>query len=387
MRSCTPPTLARSADQAPATSPPGRSRSSGVRGRNPAPRRRTGSASRSHASGVSTPSATTRMPSRRAEIDGRVHDRLVARVVGHAGDERPVDLQLVHAQMLQVRQRDVPRSEVVQRRRHADRPQLPQHLQRSVWIGHDRVLGDLEPQARSRKSALLEHPRHVRGQARGPADRPARGSRPRRDRTPRAAGPRSPASPDRARTPSTIARAPSDPPAAGTRPASAGRAADAPSAPAPPRHAPHPSRSPPSAGSAGPVARPRALHAARPAAPGAAVSDGRARAGRPRARCASASPRTSPRRPAAAARSRPRACDGEQRDADRAVDVHADLADRERALQSAAAAAARRPTPTPRRPATTPPRTRPRPAAPSVSPGCSASSSRGPICVSTSSPA
>ena len=59
--------------------------------------------------------------------------------------------------------------------------------------------------------------------------------------------------------------------------------------------------------------RPRARRAARRAAPAAAASDGRARAGRPRGRSASAWPRTSRRPRAAAARSRRRRARGTAR--------------------------------------------------------------------------
>ena len=78
---------------------------------------------------------------------------------------------------------------------------------------------------------------------------------------------------------------------------------------------------------------------------------------------------------------------GEERDADRRVDVHADAADGEGAAPAPRAAATRRRTRTPRRPGSSTTANSSPPSRASVFPGCSASSSRGPIWRSTSSPA
>ena len=131
----------------------------------------------------------------------------------------------------------------------------------------------------------------------------------------------------------------------------------------------------------------RARRAARRAARAGGGCGGRARAGRPRGRCACAWPRTSRRRRAAAARARRRACSGKS-----AMPMLASMCTRipptrERALQRRAQPQAGGAAPTPRRPGRARPRTRRRRAATSVSPSRSASCSRGPIWRSTSSPA
>ena len=185
-----------------------------------------------------------------------------------------------------------------------------QHLQRPLRVGHHRVLGDLQPQAGGREAAPFEHARDVRRQ---PEVEQVGG--PEVDRH-REVEPVAPALADLLQRPVEHERGqrPAEPGVVGQRqevaPASAARAAGAPSAPAPRRRAPRRSRSPPSAGSAGPARRPRARRAARRAARAGAASDGRARAGRPRGRCACAWPRTSRRRRAGAARSRRRAWSG-----------------------------------------------------------------------------
>ena len=111
----------------------------------------------------------------------------------------------------------------------------------------------------------------------------------------------------------------------------------------------------------------------------AAASGGRARAGRPRGRCACAWPRTSPRRRAAAARARRRACSGKSAMPMRRVDVHADPADRERALQRRAQPQAGGADADASSPGSSTTANSSPPSRASVSPGCSASSSRGPI--------
>ena len=146
------------------------------------------------------------------------------------------------------------------------------------------------------------------------------------------------------------------------------------------------SRSRPSAGSAGRAGRRRARRAARRAARAGAARGGRARAGRPRGRCACAWPRTSRRRRAAAARARPRRARGRARSRSRRRCARGS---RRRANERSSAARRRRPaaladasSPGSSTTANSSP-----PSRASVSPGRSASPSRGPIWLRTSSPA
>ena len=114
-------------------------------------------------------------PEPAAEVDGGVHDRGVARVVGEPHHERAVDLDLVEVELLEMAERDVAGAEVVERGGDADRAQPGEHLERALGVGHHDVLGDLQPQAGRREAALLEQPRDVGSAARGRAGRPARG--------------------------------------------------------------------------------------------------------------------------------------------------------------------------------------------------------------------
>ena len=69
----------------------------------------------------STPSATTRRSSVRARLTIIDDDRLVLAVAAEAGDERAVDLEHLDREPAQVRQRRVPRAEVVDREVDAER--------------------------------------------------------------------------------------------------------------------------------------------------------------------------------------------------------------------------------------------------------------------------
>ena len=65
-----------------------------------------------------------------------------------AAHKRPVDLQGVHWQLVQVAQRRIARAEVVEIDLHAEIAQLAQHFRRDIRAVHQRRLGDLDPQIR-----------------------------------------------------------------------------------------------------------------------------------------------------------------------------------------------------------------------------------------------
>ncbi len=75
-------------------------------------------------------------------------------------DERPVDLELVDRQLLQVGQRAVSRAEVVERDADAERLQLVEEGDGLVRIVDQHRLGDLEPEELGRESALAQRARY-----------------------------------------------------------------------------------------------------------------------------------------------------------------------------------------------------------------------------------
>ena len=79
-----------------------------------------------------------------AEVDQRVHDRVVAVVAREPHDERAVDLERVDVELAQVPERGMPGPEVVERRAHADRVQAGEDVGRALHVGHHDVLGHLE---------------------------------------------------------------------------------------------------------------------------------------------------------------------------------------------------------------------------------------------------
>ena len=85
-----------------------------------------------------------RQPERPGQRDDRLGHRATA--VGQLGDERAVDLQLVHREVLQVGERGVPDAEVVDRDAHADRAQAQQRLPARSRVRHHRRLRDLQAQ-------------------------------------------------------------------------------------------------------------------------------------------------------------------------------------------------------------------------------------------------
>ena len=151
-------------------------RSSAARGRTPAPRRSCSPASASHASGVSTPSATTRIPSRRPRstvVCTIAASRASSRQPHH---ERAVDLDLVDAELLEVRRarRGRRRSRPARWRR---RSRAARRSTSSVRSG-SAITTSSETSSRrqeAREAAPLEHARDVATAARGRAGRRARG--------------------------------------------------------------------------------------------------------------------------------------------------------------------------------------------------------------------
>ena len=84
--------------------------------------------------------------------------RQTARIVAGAQrlDEGFVDLHDVDLQPVEVRQRGVPRPEVVERDAHAERPQVDQVTDRGLVVGQHRALGDLEDERSRIEPACLD---------------------------------------------------------------------------------------------------------------------------------------------------------------------------------------------------------------------------------------
>jgi hypothetical protein len=105
-----------------------------------------------------------------SQLDLRLHEDVVARVADHVRDERPVDLDLVDGEHLQMGHRRVAGAEVVDRRTYAQVVDLTQDVDRHVGVGHHGVLGDLHAQQASRDIRAYErfgHPAREPGVERG----------------------------------------------------------------------------------------------------------------------------------------------------------------------------------------------------------------------------
>jgi hypothetical protein len=81
------------------------------------------------------------------EAGHRPDDGGVLRLVAHALDERAVDLETVHRQTLQIRERGVAGAEVVDGQAHADRLEGVQPVEHPRVVAHQDGLADLELQA------------------------------------------------------------------------------------------------------------------------------------------------------------------------------------------------------------------------------------------------
>ena len=75
---------------------------------------------------------------------------------GQVADERPVDLELVDGKPLEVGERRVARSEVVEREVHPHLVEARQHLDRPVRVEHEHGLGDLDPEEPRLEPAAVE---------------------------------------------------------------------------------------------------------------------------------------------------------------------------------------------------------------------------------------
>jgi hypothetical protein len=78
------------------------------------------------------------------QVDDRGHDRRVLLVGEQAGHERPVDLELVDREPLEVRQRGVAGAEVVDRQADPEALQLGQGGAGGLDVLHQHRLGDLQ---------------------------------------------------------------------------------------------------------------------------------------------------------------------------------------------------------------------------------------------------
>src|SRR5438132_13632341 len=91
------------------------------------------------------------------ELHGGAHDRRARFVVDHADHERPVDLDLVERQAVEVGERRVPDAEVIERDVHSHRAQRVHRLQRALRVGGEHCFSHLEAQQiRSRIPALQQ---------------------------------------------------------------------------------------------------------------------------------------------------------------------------------------------------------------------------------------
>ncbi len=99
--------------------------------------------------------------------DGRGDDGRRTRVADHPGHERPVELELVERQLVQVGQRRVAGAVVVHRDAHAEGAHRMQHVEAAIPNLHDRALGDLQDQRRGRQPELGERGGDAVGEIRG----------------------------------------------------------------------------------------------------------------------------------------------------------------------------------------------------------------------------
>ena len=112
-------------------------------------------------SGVSMPSATVDSRRARARLDDRVDDRGAVLLLAHPRDERPVDLQRLDREPLEVRQRRVAGAEVVDREVEAESTERTERAQRRLGVAHQRALGDLEPERARHDARVVQDTRHV----------------------------------------------------------------------------------------------------------------------------------------------------------------------------------------------------------------------------------
>ena len=147
----------------------------------------------------------------RGELDDGAMDVLWPSARPH---ERPVDLDDVDGhEVLEMRERRVPRTEVVDRELDAESLELGQRLVRVVGVEHDRALGDLEAEHPRRELMQLERGRHVAHDlgvhqlrarlTHGSVGHDAGGA-PRRPPRPRRADPTTARAPRAARSPATV---------------------------------------------------------------------------------------------------------------------------------------------------------------------------------------
>src|SRR5256714_12964435 len=86
-------------------------------------------------------------PKTAAQLDGRADDRLVLGVRVHVEDERLVDLDLIDLELLELGQRGVAGTEVVDRAPDAHCMERAEDLARALDVGDDLALGYLELEA------------------------------------------------------------------------------------------------------------------------------------------------------------------------------------------------------------------------------------------------
>jgi hypothetical protein len=87
-----------------------------------------------------------------SEVDDRRHDDAVMAVADDPGREVPVDLDDIDGELLQVRERRVSRTEVVDGDPHTDRLERLERGPAGAGVVHEHVLGDLEAEVARRQS-------------------------------------------------------------------------------------------------------------------------------------------------------------------------------------------------------------------------------------------
>ena len=117
-----------------------------------------------YCSSDSTPSATTVMHEAVGEGDDRVHDEAAVGVAVEVGDEHPVDLHDVDREPLEIAERRVAGSEVVEREHHAELLELVERDERPFAVSEEHALGHLERDHVRIGVRVGEHRRDRRGE-------------------------------------------------------------------------------------------------------------------------------------------------------------------------------------------------------------------------------
>src|ERR1700722_9993329 len=95
------------------------------------------------------------------EVQNRPDDLAAPIIPVHACDEGSIDLQRVHGEALQIAQRRIPCSEIIEAEPYAERLELDQNGTGTLGIRHRGALRDFQPQAASVEPGFLQRVRHL----------------------------------------------------------------------------------------------------------------------------------------------------------------------------------------------------------------------------------